>query len=1027
VRSSIPPNDFSAAPSSLPDEVLRQEEFGDLSQAADQFGAARDYYARALELVPDSHPDARARLLVKLAECDHRQGRFSDALARLREARAATRSLADPVVTGTIASRMATASVASGRYRAGARLARAAFRILRASSEHTELGLIETTIGIAALRTGDYGVAHDAFTGALATFRRVDDLSRMAGAHNNLGLVYKNTGQWREATRAFEQALRLAEKVGDYFWVAVYSRNLGIMRYRLGELDLALECFRRSLQIETEIPERMGEIRTRLSLGRLHVRRRELDLAAAEFDAVERLFAAGDVPREHVLLLEFRGEIELEKNSFESARTLLADALERAEELAPDGDLAYEAGGRLALALLALGRLDEARRQAAKAEDRAERAGDVAELAIARRASGLVAIAAGDEEAALADLRAAQVAFEDLGDRFELARTFALAADRAVLSGALAGPVADWATDQLKRAQALFRDLGVPALAADAAILNARLLAARSHLDQALTEIEHARTWLRESGVSDAESRVAPLRSELEARSAASSVSTSNEFRALQEANDIFKHADDVHAVLGRTVRLAVERAGGDRGFVAFASGGGRLEVVAHHNLGADRAKKVLASLERVVGRELVQGAPVFKSRIAADPAFAGELSGALQGVFSLVVVPLTFPSQAVGLVYVDRLTDNLRGAFRQREINLLAVLANSAAVAMVEAQRSVLLEENQVLKQRLQPTPGLERVITRSSEMQEILALLAKVGDSTASILLMGETGTGKGLLARAIHEMSVRRDGRFVAVNCAALPDTLLESELFGYVAGAFTGAVRDKEGLFKEADGGTIFLDEVEKISEPLQAKLLHVLDHGEIRPVGSTRSAQVDARVIAATNADLRDRIKAGRFLEDLYYRMNDIAVTVPPLRERREDIAALTDHFLAHYARQMDKPIPQLLPAVRTALLNHEWRGNVRELEKAIKRLVVLAEPDQAVGVELLPEEMRLPVEESVESLNGSFNVRQHVERLERRLIREALEHHAWNKTQAARTLGLSYPTLLSKIRLLGLDRRRLRV
>jgi transcriptional regulator with GAF, ATPase, and Fis domain/tetratricopeptide (TPR) repeat protein len=1027
VRSSIPPNDFSAAASSLPDEVVRREEFGDLSQAADQFGAARDYYAQALELVPGSHPDARARLLVKLAECDHRQGRFAEALAQLRAARAATRTLGDPVVTGTIASRMATAYVASGRYRAGARLARAAFRILRASSEHTELGLIETTIGIAALRTGEYGVAHDAFTGALATFRRVDDLSRMAGAHNNLGLVYKNTGQWREATRAFEQALRLAEKVGDYFWVAVYSRNLGIMRYRLGELDLALECFRRSLQIETEIPERMGEIRTRLSLGRLHVRRREIDLASAEFDAVERLLRDGDVPREHVLLLEFRGEIELERGSFESARVLLADALARAEQLAPDGDLAYEAGGRLAFALLALGRKDEAKKEAAKAEDRAERAGDVAELAIARRASGLVALARGDEEAAIADLRAAQVAFEDLGDRFELARTFALAADRAVLSNALSGPVADWATDQLKRAQALFRDLGVPALAADAAILSARLLAARSHLDQALNEIEHARTWLRETGGSDAEGIVAQLRGELEARSAASSVSTSNEFRALQEANDIFKHADDVHAVLGRTVRLAVERAGGDRGFAAFATGGGRLEVVSHHNLGADRARKVLASLERVLGRELVQGAPVFKSRIAADPAFAGELSGALAGVFSLVVVPLTFPSQAVGLVYVDRLTDNLRGAFRQREINLLAVLANSAAVAMVEAQRSVLMEENQVLKQRLSPAPGLERVITRSSEMQEILTLLAKVGDSTASILLMGETGTGKGLLARAIHEMSVRREGRFVAVNCAALPDTLLESELFGYVAGAFTGAVRDKEGLFKEADGGTIFLDEVEKISEPLQAKLLHVLDHGEIRPVGSTRSYRVDARVIAATNSDLRDRIKDGRFLEDLYYRMNDIAVTVPPLRERREDIAALTDHFLAHYARQMDKPIPQLLPAVRTALLNHEWRGNVRELEKAIKRLVVLAEGDQPVGVDLLPEEMRAPAEEAVENLNGSYNVKKHVERLERRLIREALEHHGWNKTQAARTLGLSYPTLLSKIRLLGLDRRRLRV
>ncbi len=1029
MQKPIPPNpSASQGPPHLPaNATLRQEEFGDLSQAADQFGAAREYYATALaELRPEDRL-ARARLLVKLAECDHRQGRYVDSLARLSEARHAARPLPDPVLKGSIARHMGASWIAAAQYAKGARYARAAFRILRRTNEHRELGLVETSLGIAALRMGDYAAAHDAFTGALATFRRVDDVSNMAGAHNNLGLVHKNTGQWREATRSFEQALRLAEKVGDYFWVAAYARNLGLMRYRLGELDLAIESFLRSLQIETEISERLGEVQTRLGLGRLYARRRQFDLAASEFDASAAILENHDFPREAALLLEFRGDAAADRGEYAEARSLLEDAMERAQKLAPEGDLAYEIGARLAPVELALGDLETARRTAARAEERAERAGDVSESAMARRASGLVSLARGDEEAALADLRSSQSTFEELGDRFELGRTFLRAAGRALASNAAAGRLGDWAVENLKRAEALFRDLGIPALAAESAMALGRLVAGRGHVDQALAEIEHALAWLSEAGETDGESRVAELRSELETRSAASSVSTSNEFRALQEANDIFRSADDVHDVLARTVRLAVERAGGDRGFVAFASGGGRLEVVAHHNLGADRARKVLVSLERVLGRELIDGSPVFKSRIAADPRFSGELSGGLSGVFSLVVVPLNFPSQAVGLVYVDRLNDNLRGAFKQREINLLAVLANSAAVAMVEAQRSVLLEENQTLKRQLSPKPGLERIVTRSQEMEEILALLGKVGDSTASILLMGETGTGKGLLAQAIHEMSSRRERRFVSVNCAALPDTLLESELFGYVAGAFTGAARDKEGLFKEADGGTIFLDEVEKISEPLQAKLLHVLDKGEIRPVGATRSFRVDARVITATNADLRDRIKAGRFLEDLYYRMNDIAITVPPLRERREDIALLTEHFLAFYARQMDKPIPELTPAVQRALLNHEWRGNVRELEKTVKRLVVLVEPDVAVAIDLLPEDMRAPIDEPRVELENSYNVRLHVERLERRLIREALENHNWNKTQAARSLGLSYPTLLSKIRLLGLDRRRMRV
>ena len=1025
MQKPIPPN--ASEPNALQDAALRQEEFGDLSQAADQFDAAREYYALALAHAWPDDRATRARLLIKLADCDHRQGRYDRALDQLAAARTAARPLRDTTLNGLLASRLARSHVAAGAYTSGTRYARAAFRMLRSTNEHVELGLIEQTQGIAALRTGDYPAALDAFTGSLASFRRVEDIGHMAGAHSNLGLVYKNTGQWREATRSFEQALRLAEKVGDYFYVAYYAQNLGIMRFRLGELDLASECFRRALQIEIEISDPLAEVRTRLALGRLHVRRRSFGPAAEEFARAGELLDQRNHPRERVLLREFQGEAALDRGDLAEAVEALTTALGEAERLAPDGDVTYEVASRLALALLESGDLVRAQAMASRAEDLAGAAGDVAELAIARRVSGLTSLVRGDDDAALADLRAAQASFEELGDRFELARTFQLSAAHALKAGATAGRVADWAAEHLKRAEALFRDLGVSAQAADAAMLLARILAGRGNLDQALGEIEHALVWLRESGESEGETHVAQLRAELEALSAASSVSTSNEFRVLQEANDIFKNADDMHDVLSRTVRLAIERAGGDRGFVAFASGGGRLEVVAHHNLGAERAKKVLVALERVLGRELIAGAPVFKSRIAADPRFAGELSGALAGVFSLVVVPLNFPSQAVGLVYVDRLSDNLRGAFKQREINLLAVLANSAAVAMVEAQRSVLMEENRSLKQQLSPKPGLDRIITQSREMQEILTLLGKVADSTASILLMGETGTGKGLIAQAIHEMSSRRDKRFVAVNCAALPDNLLESELFGYVAGAFTGATRDKDGLFKEADGGTIFLDEVEKISEPLQAKLLHVLDKGEIRPVGATKSFQVKARVVAATNAELRERIRAGRFLEDLYYRMNDIAITVPPLRDRREDIPALTEHFLAFYARQMDKPVPQFSPQVLRLLLNHEWRGNVRELEKTVKRLVVLAEPDTIVGVDLLPEDLRSPLEHSTSESNGGFNVREHVERLERRLIRDALETHHWNKTQAARALGLSYPTLLSKIRLLALDRRRLRI
>ncbi len=302
----------------------------------------------------------------------------------------------------------------------------------------------------------------------------------------------------------------------------------------------------------------------------------------------------------------------------------------------------------------------------------------------------------------------------------------------------------------------------------------------------------------------------------------------------------------------------------------------------------------------------------------------------------SLVCVPLNFPSQSLGLVYVDRLNDNLLGAFKQRDLNLLAVLANTAAVAIVEAQRSHLIRENRELRDKLKPRPGMERIVTQSREMTNILSLLGKVGDSSATVLFMGETGTGKGLLAQVVHEISNRRDNPFVQVNCAALPEQLLESELFGYVHGAFTGATRDKAGLFEEAEGGTIFLDEIEKVRESVQAKLLHVLDCSEIRPVGATRSKKVNARVICATGCDLRERIKDGRFLEDLYYRLNDITVRVPTLRERREDIPVLAQHFLEHYGRQMERDVRGLTPEVLRVFLDYEWRED-REAHGGARR------------------------------------------------------------------------------------------
>jgi transcriptional regulator with PAS, ATPase and Fis domain len=291
-------------------------------------------------------------------------------------------------------------------------------------------------------------------------------------------------------------------------------------------------------------------------------------------------------------------------------------------------------------------------------------------------------------------------------------------------------------------------------------------------------------------------------------------------------------------------------------------------------------------------------------------------------------------------------------------------------------------------------------------------------VAQSPVSILITGETGTGKGLLAQVIHQASGRREKPFVQINCAALPEPLLESELFGHVKGAFTGASYNKIGLFKEAEQGTLFLDEVDKTSLAVQAKLLHVMDSKEVRPVGSVKTIQVDTRVVCATNTDLREKIQSGEFLEDLYYRLNDFVVSVPPLRDRREDIPPLIDYFLKRFSSQYERPEVRLTAEVRRILLELPWRGNVRELEKTIRRLVVLADEDLPVGTELLPAEIQTP--ETAPGLPPGTTLRQEVARTERRVIAESLRTNGWNKAKVSRTLKISYPCLLKKIKEHGL-------
>jgi transcriptional regulator with GAF, ATPase, and Fis domain len=404
----------------------------------------------------------------------------------------------------------------------------------------------------------------------------------------------------------------------------------------------------------------------------------------------------------------------------------------------------------------------------------------------------------------------------------------------------------------------------------------------------------------------------------------------------------------------------------------------------------------------------------------------------------SMVAAPLMAPSGPIGVVEVV----NRRGSpFDEDDLRFLEALSLSIAVAIENARLYARLREAEarlrdevgVLRRDLVARERFEGMVGSSDSMQEVFRLMTSAASAPISVLVEGETGTGKELVARGIHRASARAAGPFVAVNCAALPEPLLESELFGHRRGAFTGADRDRRGLFEAASGGTIFLDEVGEMPLAMQAKLLRVLQESEVIPIGDSRPRRVDVRVVSATNRDLRREVADRRFREDLFYRLSTFPIRLPALRERRDDIPLLADHFLAQAAARHRKAIDSIEPAALELLLEHDWPGNARELQNELERAVALGSSGDRIGPGLLSARLRgarrprpaeSPPAETAKpdaAFDGptTTDLREAREAFEAEFIRRMLERHGGNVSRTARALGLSRAMLHKKIRVMA--------
>jgi Nif-specific regulatory protein len=488
-----------------------------------------------------------------------------------------------------------------------------------------------------------------------------------------------------------------------------------------------------------------------------------------------------------------------------------------------------------------------------------------------------------------------------------------------------------------------------------------------------------------------------------------------SELQALLEVSQTLVSSFDIDRNLRRAMRILHEELGLNRGTIALVDPDTReIRIAAAYGLTrAQLARGIYRPGEGIVGHVVASGKAMAVPDIGDEPLFLNRTESRPDKTdIAFISVPITLRGEVLGALSADRVFGP--SVSLDEDVRVLEIVASmiAHAVRLYWTYRTEVAASER-LRGELRGRYSLPNIIGESDAMQEVFRIVSKVAMSQANVLLRGESGTGKELVAHALHYQGTRPKGPFVAVNCAALPENLLEAELFGYEKGAFTGAVASKPGRFELARGGTIFLDEVGDVSPALQAKLLRVLQERTFERLGATRTLTTDARVVSATNRDLEAMSKAGEFREDLYWRLNVVPIFLPALRERRDDLPLLIEHFLERYGAQSGYDV-RLAPDAMRRMLGYPWPGNIRELENTIQRLVVLADGDEIAASDLPMHLLMHDVPD--ESSATGLTLEEEVEMLERRRIIAALRTSGQVQSRAARALGITPRQLGYKMR-----------
>jgi len=963
-------------------ETALVESLGDIYLSSDNYEQALAQYKKVSE---SRHwhafpPVAQARLCYKTARTHLGMGELERALRLVSKAERLMDQGDEPLLLGKIYALSGQINRRIGNHRDALAFSLRALDVLRHTPENREIASVQLTCGSIFLRQGDFSEAVRYFQDSLATYRRIQDEEGIAKAYNNLGVAYKNLCQWDSAEQSLGRAIEIDRRLGNYAGVALRSLNLGLIQFQRGDWEGSARRTEESLRMSRGVKDSMGVTLCSLALARIARHRRQWDRANRHAMEALRLSRNHGGKREIAAAFEEIGAWYFGRGQLRTAAAFFKKSLAVARGISEKSDHEADVNRRLSELATAEGRIAEAIDHGKRALKVAVAIRDRRLIGLGLRSLAAACRAAGKtKRASFYANRSVQI-FDRAGIPFEMGRSLLESATIAQLND-------DFGTarSQLAQAETVFLKLGADAYSCRVLIEFACMKIRSDRIEDSLVLLQKAERFLDPLLPGEDAERIYRLKRSIEDRFVECSLSAANRFLAFRES------LQSRTGILGWIVR----QLGADCGFLFLRVGSGKFEVAELHNLDKGEAVRRLAHMRERSSEE---------GRIAPAVSLGGSLD---RSTNSFLVAPMGAMGDAG--IYVERTVGSPLGLFSRRDLNFLVGVARGLDPSDPRVSSSFAGTE----------TGGFEGVITRSKKMLDIVGMLRKLAGLNATILLQGETGTGKGLLA---YELSKENPEPFVTINCADLTETILESELFGHVKSAFTGASTSKKGLFEVADGGTVFIDEIDKTSRRFQEKLLRVVDRREFKPVGSVMVKRVDCRIVCASNRDLLEEVEKRRFLKDLYYRLRVVSIQIPPLRERQEDIPPLVDHFLKLHSSAMCKEGVRFSEETVNLFSRYHWPGNVRDLENEVERAVALASPYETIGVSALSDELiafsRLGVTTPV---TGEKKLARMVEELEERVIREALKQSGGNKSETARRLGLTRKGLRNKIVRFGLE------